>query len=238
MNAGNVLVLEDNEPAAKWLSLINQSLNGPSGFASYNGLKPTASFGGSLLFPKPSLKKIKKTFKKLNGKRLKSCNCVLEMERKAAKDFCFRCQESNFNLDDSSTEEEDDSFPISVALATNQMKYSLVTCKQMVGIFVSVWMKKELIQHVGHLRICCTSRGIMGCLGNKVVEIRFFFFTFSFDASAYELRSINEKQFFNIKVLPCFSYMAAGVYISEHVILSDKFLLYLQSSSFRRERGR
>ncbi|KAI5420789.1 hypothetical protein KIW84_044568 [Lathyrus oleraceus] len=171
LNAGNVLVLEDNEPAAKWLALINESLNGPSHFASNSGLKPTASFGGSLLFPKPSLKKIKKTFKKLNGKRLKSCNCVLEMERKAAKDFCFRCQESNFNLDDSSTEEEDDSFPISVALATNQMKYSLVTCKKMVGIFVSVWMKKELIQYVGHLRICRTSRGIMGCLGNKVVEI-------------------------------------------------------------------
>jgi hypothetical protein len=174
LNAGNVLVLEDNEPAAKWLALINQSLNGPSDFTS-NGLKPTASFGGSLFSQKPSLKKIKKTFKKLNGKRLKSCNCVLEMERKAAKDFCFRCQESNFNLDDSSTEEEDDNFPISVALATNQMKYSLVTCKQMVGIFVSVWMKKELIQYVGHLRICCTSRGIMGCLGNKVYKISLFF---------------------------------------------------------------
>lgn len=165
-----MLVLEDNEPAAKWLALINQSLNGPSDLASKNGLKPTASFGGSLFFQKPSLKKIKKTFKKINGKRLKSCNCVLEMERnKAAKDFCFRCQESNLNSDDSSTEEEDDNFPISVALATSQMKYSLVASKQMVGIFVSVWMKKELVQYVGHLRICCTSRGIMGCLGNKVV---------------------------------------------------------------------
>ncbi|XP_061337791.1 type I inositol polyphosphate 5-phosphatase 10 [Gastrolobium bilobum] len=166
LNAGNVLVLEDNEPAAKWLALINQSLNGPSDLAS-KGLKPTASFGGSLFFQKPSLKKIKKTFKKVNGKRLKSCNCVLVMERKAAKDFCFRCQESNLMPDDSSTEEEDDNFPISVTLATNQMKYSLVACKQMVGIFVCVWMRKELVQYIGHLRICCTSRGIMGCLGNK-----------------------------------------------------------------------
>lgn len=168
LNAGNVLVLEDNEPAAKWLALINQSLNGPSDLAS-NGLKQTASFGGPLFFQKPSLKKIKKTFKKINGKRLKTCNCVLEMERKASKDFCFRCQESNFNSDDSSTEEEDENFSIPVALATSQMKYSLVTCKQMVGIFVSVWMKRELVQYVGHLRVCCTSRGIMGCLGNKVV---------------------------------------------------------------------
>lgn len=163
-----MLVLEDNEPAAKWLTLINHSLNGPSDLAS-KALRPTASFGGSSFFAKPSYKKIKKTLKKLNEKKLKSCNCILEMERKAAKDFCFRCQESNFNLEDSSTEEEDDSFPISVALAANQMKYNLVTAKQMVGIFVTVWMRKELVQYVGHLRVCRISRGIMGCLGNKVV---------------------------------------------------------------------
>ncbi|KAL1300573.1 hypothetical protein HN51_045223 [Arachis hypogaea] len=165
LNAGNVLVLEDNEPAAKWLALINQSLNGSHDLSS-KGLKSTASFGSSLSFQKPSLKKIKKTFKKLNGRKLKSCNCVLEMERKASKDFCFRCQEPNLKPDDSSTEEDDDNIPISV-LATSQMKYSLVACKQMVGIFVCVWMRKELVQYVGHLRICCTSRGIMGCLGNK-----------------------------------------------------------------------
>ncbi|KAH1102182.1 hypothetical protein GYH30_036645 [Glycine max] len=180
LNAGNVLVLEDNEPAAKWLALINQSLNGSSDLAS-KGLKPTASFGGPLFSQKPSLKKIKKTFKKLNGKRLRSCNCVLEMERKAGKDFCFRCQESNFNSDDSSTEEEDENFPIPVALATSQMKYSLVTCKQMVGIFVSVWMRRELVQYVGHLRICCISRGIMGCLGNKgCISVSMSFYQTSF----------------------------------------------------------
>lgn len=33
-------------------------------------------------------------------------------------------------------------------------------------------------------------------------------------------------------------YMDAGVYISEHVILPDEFLLYLQSSGIWRERGR
>lgn len=184
-----MLVLEDNEPAAKWLALINQSLNGPSDLAS-NGLKQTASFGGPLFFQKPSLKKIKKTFKKINGKRLKGCNCVLEMERKAAKDFCFRCQESNFNSDDSSTEEEDDNFQIPVSLATSQMKYSLVTCKQMVGIFVSVWMKRELVQYVGHLRICCTSRGIMGCLGNKVVLRSFILFHLTKVHTKYEQKTI------------------------------------------------
>lgn len=30
LNAGNVLVIEDNEPASRWLALINQALNRPS----------------------------------------------------------------------------------------------------------------------------------------------------------------------------------------------------------------
>jgi hypothetical protein len=38
----------------------------------------------------------------------------------------------------------------------------------MVGIFVMVWAKKELVQHIGHLRTSCIGRGIMGYLGNKV----------------------------------------------------------------------
>lgn len=168
LNAGNVLVLEDNEPAAKWLALINHSLNGPSHLSS-KGLKHTASFGGSLFFQKPTYRKLKKTLRTVDRKRLKGCNCVLEMERKASKDFCFLCQESNVNLDDSSSEDDDDSSQNSISLASKNMKYSLVASKQMVGIFVCVWMKKELVQHVGHLRVCCISRGIMGCLGNKVL---------------------------------------------------------------------
>ncbi|XP_040991658.1 type I inositol polyphosphate 5-phosphatase 10-like isoform X1 [Juglans microcarpa x Juglans regia] len=172
LNAGNVLVIEDNEPAAKWLALINQSLNKSSELAS-RGLKPTSSLGSSLFFSKYSLKKISKTFRTESGRRLKTCNCNLELERKQSKDLCFRCQQSHISEDEFSSEEDDDvpngidiagiSFPSS----TNQMNYSLVAIKQMVGIFVTVWARKELVQHIGHLRISCISRGIMGCLGNK-----------------------------------------------------------------------
>ncbi|VVA40699.1 PREDICTED: type [Prunus dulcis] len=96
LNAGNVLVLEDNEPAAKWLTLINQSLN-----------------------------------KSLDG--------------------------------------------------SSRSKYSLITSKQMVGIFVTIWARKEHIQYVSHLRISCISRGIMGCLGNKgCISVSFLFHQTSF----------------------------------------------------------
>jgi hypothetical protein len=55
-----------------------------------------------------------------------------------------------------------------MATPVHQRKYNLVACKKLVGIFVSVWARKDLVQHIGHLRLSCVSRGLMGCLGNKV----------------------------------------------------------------------
>jgi hypothetical protein len=50
----------------------------------------------------------------------------------------------------------------------NSTNYCLIASKQMVGLFLSVWVKTELVQHIGHLRAASVGRGIMGCLGNKV----------------------------------------------------------------------
>lgn len=181
LNAGNVLVIEDNEPAGRWLTLINKSLN-KSHSVSSRRIRSAPSFSNSLFFQKPSLKKISKNFRTESKRRLKMCNCTpeLELERKYNKEFCFPCQQSNnvtVSEDDFSSEEDEDGpsnlemTGISTPSSTTQMKFSLVASKQMVGIFVTVWMRKELVQHVGHLRITSISRGIMGYLGNKVVLI-------------------------------------------------------------------
>lgn len=160
-----MLVIEDNEPAAKWLSLVNQSLNKPFGVAP----RRTNTGGGSLFFAKPSLRKISKTFRTESKKRLKSCNCTAEFERKHNKDFCCPLQQSNLSEVDFSSEEDDEDTLSNSFSNRSHMKYGLVASKQMVGIFVTIWMRTELIQYVSHLRICCISRGIMGCLGNKVL---------------------------------------------------------------------
>lgn len=181
LNAGNVLVIEDNEPAGRWLTLINKSLN-KSHSVSSRRIRSAPSFSSSLFFQKPSLKKISNNFRTESKRRLKMCNCTpeLELERKYNKEFCFPCQQSNnvtVSEDDFSSEEDEDGpsnlemTGISTPSSTTQMKFSLVASKQMVGIFVTVWMRKELVQHVGHLRITSISRGIMGYLGNKVVLI-------------------------------------------------------------------
>lgn len=191
LNAGNVLVIEDNEPAARWLSLINQSLNQSCSLNSRGLTKPaTFSPGGSLFFQKPSLKKVSKSFRTESKRRLKTCNCSSPqelLERKFSKELCFRCQQSFVNRDELSSDEDEDGHStniltgMSTSMTSNQMKYSLVASKQMVGIFVTVWMKKELVQHVSHLRISSIGRGIMGCLRNKgCISVSMSFYRTSF----------------------------------------------------------
>ncbi|OMP05099.1 Inositol polyphosphate-related phosphatase [Corchorus olitorius] len=46
-------------------------------------------------------------------------------------------------------------------------KYCLVASKQMVGIFLTVWVKSDLRDDVRNLKVSCVGRGLMGYLGNK-----------------------------------------------------------------------
>ncbi|CAA7392974.1 unnamed protein product [Spirodela intermedia] len=155
LNAGNVLVIEDSEPAAKWLALINQKLNGRS---------------DHLL--RSSLNAVTKILKAERGWRLKSCNCPSVAEKRYPKDSCFSCPNSHAVDDCSSSEEEEGpnlqmmADLVAISGATQQ-KYSLIASRQMVGIFVNIWVRRELVQHIGHLRIYSVGRGMMGYLGNK-----------------------------------------------------------------------
>uniref|UniRef100_A0A0D9WHY8 Inositol polyphosphate-related phosphatase domain-containing protein n=1 Tax=Leersia perrieri TaxID=77586 RepID=A0A0D9WHY8_9ORYZ len=201
LNAGNVLVVEDNEPAARWLALINRALNKPVDCSadifqhkpsysldstsslsssnldvSFSNRSKTAS-GSSAIFQKSSLKSIRKPYMPTQRKLLKLCNCSVEMARKSYKDACFGCPQAYTNETDSSEEDETDDRlndpcgyivdRTNASSSRDQLKYNLISCKRMVGIFITVWAKKELVHHVGHVRTSCVGRGIMGYLGNK-----------------------------------------------------------------------
>ena len=47
-------------------------------------------------------------------------------------------------------------------------RYCLVASKQMVGIFLTVWVKSDLRDDVRNMKVSCVGRGLMGYLGNKV----------------------------------------------------------------------
>lgn len=193
LNAGNVLVIEDNEPATKWLSLIDRALNKPAQATdmTYFSASPSnhsnfccslpsnkmvngdpKAAGGLMFFQKPSLKTASKNFRTGKGRHLKSCNCPCEVQRKH-KDSCFRCQDVYVRRDDYSYDEDSSrnfmmaKMTCSTTTNTDQSRFSLIVSKQMVGIFVTIWVREELVRHIGHLRISCVGRGILGCFGNK-----------------------------------------------------------------------
>ncbi|CAL9166921.1 unnamed protein product [Musa hybrid cultivar] len=172
LNAGNVLVIEDNEPAAKWLALISQAINkhgkcSPDDSDSSNDGKhgkDSKSTSGLLFFQRPSLKVLSRNYR-MDGALVKTCNCTSEPS-------CVRRRTRQLRefitKDESSSSDEDSATPqFACSEAKGNMNYCLVASKQMVGIFLSVWVRRELVQHVSHLRVATIGRGIMGCLGNK-----------------------------------------------------------------------
>ncbi|CAN6373924.1 unnamed protein product [Urochloa humidicola] len=216
LNAGNVLVIEDNEPASRWLALINQALNRPSlpsdasaiseaaiSFSFSRSVDTTASSSPAVSalqtpassspldpsrFHKSSNREIRRAAI-TRGRRLKTCTCpAAERPRSRRRPsyrapFCLMGCGKNADTVESDTttttsDEEDDevrtsSFAVSdlrspaAPAARRRERYCLVACKQMVGLFATVWVRRGLVPHVGHVRFSCVGRGIMGYLGNK-----------------------------------------------------------------------
>lgn len=120
-------------------------------------------------FQKPSLKVLSRNYR-ADSSLLKTCNCLLDPPSREGRrirkrnDFLSKL-DSQMHRDPAM-----DQF-LSIAeipLPTKEMKYVLISSKQMVGIFLSIWTRKDLVPHIAHLRVDSVGRGIMGCLGNKV----------------------------------------------------------------------
>ncbi|KAM7271476.1 hypothetical protein ACFE04_030690 [Oxalis oulophora] len=185
LSAGNVLVSEDNQPAAKWLGLISKALNKPHpdpesnlGFGSrYNNTansKDSKQSSSHNIFHKSSTKENRNY--RADSSLLKTCNCAVKLtendrwkQRKTVDvsskvDVNFRpVHDNNVVVDLLSIADHLPSSPGS----PNPINYRLVASKQMVGLFLSVWARRELVPYIAHLRITSLGRGIMGYLGNK-----------------------------------------------------------------------
>ncbi|KAJ1258666.1 hypothetical protein BS78_10G093000 [Paspalum vaginatum] len=198
LTASNVLVLEDNEPASRWLSLIYQALNDPQEQPDDDDdtLPPPPEppdarrhhrrrDSSSLFFQTPSLKVLSNSYR-VDSALVKTCNCSPEhssMRRRAAeiRASVYRAESKaetpstsaageapTGGCGDAAKEDSADGTPAQCEPpGSGGMSYCLIASKQMVGLFLSVWVKRELVEHIGHLRVDCVGRGIMGWLGNK-----------------------------------------------------------------------
>ncbi|XVF55337.1 hypothetical protein PTKIN_Ptkin06aG0029000 [Pterospermum kingtungense] len=138
LNAGNVLGAEDYGPADKWLSLIRQALNTDQGDQELE-VDQQASL-------KPRI----------------SFSDSFSMEDVLGKDDLDRL----LNLNPNSSEISSLS-PTCISSSPTQRRFCLAASKQMVGIFLCVWVRADLYKHISNLKVSCVGRGIMGYLGNK-----------------------------------------------------------------------
>ncbi|KAL2906010.1 Type I inositol polyphosphate 5-phosphatase 5 [Bienertia sinuspersici] len=155
LNAGNVLVIEDNEPAARWLALINLALNrqNPDYSSHSNESSPsmrssTKDSNKSNFFQKPNLKLLSKNMR-VDSSLVKTCNCCMESlipEKRRPR----RIHDNPFQHRYTSSIEEFLSIVPESPAYPGLAEYRLVSSKQMVGLFLSVWARKELIPYIGH----------------------------------------------------------------------------------------
>ncbi|MBA0646489.1 hypothetical protein Goklo_014453 [Gossypium klotzschianum] len=81
--------------------------------------------------------------------------------------------DSSSDISDEKSEEEDDAFlegPMEEQdnnKARSTPKYIRIVSKQMVGIYISIWVRKRLRRHVNNLKVSPVGVGLMGYMGNK-----------------------------------------------------------------------
>ncbi|XP_052210332.1 type I inositol polyphosphate 5-phosphatase 2-like isoform X2 [Diospyros lotus] len=85
--------------------------------------------------------------------------------------------DSLFDISDQSSEEEEDSFPEILEMERENFhlksreksrpKYVRIVSKQMVGIYVSIWVRRRLRRRINNLKVSPVGVGLMGYMGNK-----------------------------------------------------------------------
>ncbi|CAN6471298.1 unnamed protein product [Victoria cruziana] len=145
LNAGNVLGAEDHGPAARWLSIIRQALNGRETAPPVEPPSPTI-FTTITLDDEDDHRRTQKP-------RV-SFSDLLALESQTdgpAFSYLDEKQQNGF------VERE----------RHREVGYCLAASKQMVGLFLCVWVRRGLRQHINSIKVSCVGRGLMGYMGNK-----------------------------------------------------------------------
>ncbi|RDX72692.1 Type I inositol polyphosphate 5-phosphatase 2, partial [Mucuna pruriens] len=79
------------------------------------------------------------------------------------------------DLSDTLSDEEDDAFlelPVNgIDTVKSHPKYVRIVSKQMVGIYVSVWVQRRFRRHINNLKVSPVGVGLMGYMGNKLEHV-------------------------------------------------------------------
>ncbi|KAJ4954580.1 hypothetical protein NE237_011363 [Protea cynaroides] len=109
-------------------------------------------------------------------RRFSVCDRVIFGHRPSDFDPNFRwnsSDEENWPMDSPSTNFSPMSYGGSTSMedrdrsSSGHSRYCLVASKQMVGIFLTIWVRSDLRDDVRNMKVSCVGRGLMGYLGNK-----------------------------------------------------------------------
>ncbi|KAI3801022.1 hypothetical protein L1987_29122 [Smallanthus sonchifolius] len=186
LNAGNVLGTEDNGPAKKWLALIRRTLNSLPGTSFDPNLEldsdfeeskteKTRSFLNTGSFQSLSRSmRITKNDNAMSQPRLErgysGSDRIMFRSRANGYDPNFMPSDEDNGPDDSPDSIHDPEAEYCESMGGKKPKksrYCLVASKQMVGIYLTIWIKNDLRDHVRNMKVSCVGRGLMGYLGNK-----------------------------------------------------------------------
>ncbi|KAL9239687.1 hypothetical protein vseg_013986 [Gypsophila vaccaria] len=192
LNAGNVLGTEDDEPAKKWSALIRRTLNSlPDLSGGYCTSSPVpgpiveldANFEGSMrrkssaFVHRRSVQSMRvdndilEHHSQLDG-RFSVCDRVMTGYGGGDHGWCSSDDEDACDLPAithcSPLSYHNGSFPMEESDShKGQSRYCLLASKQMVGIYLTVWVRSDLRDDVRNMKVSCIGRGLMGYLGNK-----------------------------------------------------------------------
>lgn len=180
LNAGNVLGAENNVPAARWLHLIRHTLNNSRYPSMRSCSTPSSIWHEAVEFTEylndlgadmASLEKEVEPF---------FLNVYQKGDHHSHKAVVNGPGERTCGGKSNRSGDSQPSTPISSPILScrslasydqpvtqNRSRYALIASKQMVGIFLSVWIRGDLRRHVRNLKVSCVGCGLMGFLGNK-----------------------------------------------------------------------
>ncbi|TVU18252.1 hypothetical protein EJB05_34341 [Eragrostis curvula] len=154
LNAGNVLGAEDKGPAYQWLDLIRRALNPRSS-------KRSQSFPQSCRYAAETNPDLHQNAARVSFSDLLAAEDQLSIVSEPEDDD--DSEPSTSNPGSSSDEDTSDS----TVHGSTRHGYRLAASKQMVGIFLCVWVRADIMPFVTSLKVSCVGRGIMGYMGNK-----------------------------------------------------------------------
>eukprot|EP00253_Pinus_taeda_P001128 PITA_01128 len=158
LKAGNVLGSEARGPAEKWETLISKTLNKiPSG-----SVVTPMCFSAPASPTTPALNHLRRTSYPFPLSKMKRSDYWCSI-------FPCSCRSSLTNelLDDEAEVVEKPLLHEWFRESRDIQRYSRLASKQMVGIYISVWVRSELRRHIRDIQVSSVACGIMGCLGNK-----------------------------------------------------------------------